>query len=67
MIRFLWDGNTLLHEWEEDNTTDRIKSKSKVDYKADFVLKLEKQKEEKARQEAGQGQSPPDSLVTWIF
>ena len=55
VIRFLWDGNTLMHEWEEDNTTDRIKAKSKADYKADFVLKLEKQKEEKARQEAGQG------------
>ncbi len=67
VIRFLWNGNTLLHEWEEDNTANRIKPKYKVDYKADFVIKLEKKEEEKARQEAERGQSPPDSLITWIF
>ena len=67
VIRFLWDGNTLLHEWEEDRTVNRRKPKSKVDYKADFVLKLEKQEEEKARREASEGQRPPDSLITWIF
>ena len=51
----------------EDRTVNRRKSKSKVDYKADFVLKLEKQEEEKARREASEGQRPPDSLITWIF
>ena len=67
VIRFLWDGNTLLHEWEEDRTVNRRKPKSKVDYKADFILKLEKQEEEKARREASEGQRPLDSLITWIF
>ena len=67
VIRFLWDGNTLLHEWEEDDTANRMKPKSKVDYKADYVLKLEKQEEEKTREEAERGQLPPNSLVTWIF
>lgn len=66
VIRFLWDGNTLLHEWE-DVTASRVKPKSKVDYKADFILKLEKKEEEKARQEAEKRQRAPDSLITWIF
>ncbi len=67
VIRFLWDGNTLLHEWEEENADNRLKPKSKVDYKADYRLKLEKQGEEKAEKEADRGQRPPDSLVTWVF
>ncbi|MBD5465423.1 MAG: hypothetical protein HDR22_06340 [Lachnospiraceae bacterium] len=67
VIRFLWDGNTLLHEWGEENPANRMKPKSKVDYKADYLLKLEKQEEEKAGEEAERGQRPPDSLVTWIF
>ena len=67
VIRFLWDGNTLLHEWEEENPANRMKTKSKVDYKADYRLKLEKQEEEKAEKEADRGQRPPDSLVTWVF
>lgn len=67
VIRFLWDGNTLLHEWEEDNTANRMRAKSKVDYKADFVLKLEKREEIKAREKAEKGIKPPDSLITWIF
>ncbi|MBD5465426.1 MAG: hypothetical protein HDR22_06355 [Lachnospiraceae bacterium] len=67
VIRFLWDGNTLLHEWKEENPANRMKPKSKVDYKADYLLKLEKQEEEKAGEEAERGQRPPDSLVTWVF
>ncbi|MDE6233412.1 MAG: RHS repeat-associated core domain-containing protein, partial [Lachnospiraceae bacterium] len=67
VIRFMWDGNTLLHEWEEDSTADRLKPKSKIDYKADFVAKIEKEEEERRREEAERGQRTPDSLVTWIF
>ena len=67
VIRFLWDGNTLLHEWKEENPANRMKSKSKVAYKADYLLKLEKQEEEKAGEEAEKGQKQPDSLVTWVF
>ncbi|WP_310602694.1 RHS repeat-associated core domain-containing protein [Anaerosporobacter sp.] len=67
VIRFLWEGNTLLHEWEESKADKSIKVKAKVDYKADFIRKLEKKEEEKARQEAERGQRPPDSLITWIF
>ena len=67
VIRFLWDGNTLLHEWEESEKDNYLKAKSKVDFKADFILKLEKKEEEKTREKAERGQIPPDSLITWIF
>ena len=33
----------------------RRKTENKVDFKADYILKLEKREEEKAKKEAGQG------------
>ncbi|MDE6231916.1 MAG: AHH domain-containing protein, partial [Lachnospiraceae bacterium] len=66
VIRFMWDGNTLLHEWEEERV-NKLKLKSKIDYKADFVVKLEKEEEERRREETERGEGVPDSLVTWIF
>lgn len=68
VVKFLWDGNTPLHEWEEERTTDSIPAPQPVaDYKADFLVKLEKRAEEKARKEAEKGQDPPENLVTWVF
>ena len=68
VVKFLWDGNTPLHEWEEERTTDSIPVLQPVaDYKADFLVKLEKRAEEKARKEAEKGQEPPENLVTWVF
>ena len=67
VTRFLWDGNTLFHEWEEEKTADTGKSKPKVDYKADFLLKLEKREAEKARKQEEQGKGLPDNLITWVF
>ena len=67
VIRFLWDGNTLLHEWKEDKVINDDKNKIKVDYQADYVRKLEEKEEQKARERAERGQRPPDSLITWIF
>ena len=54
VIRFLWNGNNLFHEWEEKSTVGRRKTENKVDFKADYILKLEKREEEKAKKEAGQ-------------
>lgn len=67
VIRFLWNGNTLFHEWEENRAAGRKKTENKVDYKADFILKLEKREEEKEKREAEQGESAPDNLITWVF
>ena len=67
VVRFLWDGNTVFHEWEEENVSGIGKPKCKVDYKADFLLKLEKKEAKKARKEAEQRQRPPDNLITWVF
>lgn len=65
VIRFLWDGNTLLHEWKEkpENT---LKVKAKVDYKADFRRKQEKQREQDIA-ESPETTKVPESLITWIF
>ena len=52
VIRFLWNGNNLFHEWEEKSTVGRRKTENKVDFKADYILKLEKREEEKAKKEA---------------
>ncbi|MFR0957489.1 MAG: hypothetical protein ACLSFA_17755 [Roseburia inulinivorans] len=49
VIRFLWNGNNLFHEWEEKSTVGRRKTENKVDFKADYILKLEKREEEKAK------------------
>ena len=67
VIRFLWNGNNLFHEWEEKSTVGRRKTENKVDFKADYILKLEKREEEKAKKEAGQGENIPDNLITWVF
>ena len=45
----------------------RRKTENKVDFKADYILKLEKREEEKAKKEAGQGENIPDNLITWVF
>lgn len=42
-------------------------NENKVDFKADYILKLEKREEEKAKKEAGQGENIPDNLITWVF
>ena len=67
VIRFLWNGNNLFHEWEEKCTVGRRKTENKVDFKADYILKLEKREEEKAKKEAGQGENIPDNLITCVF
>ena len=66
IIHFLWDGNTLLHEWEDDVTGSK-KPQQKIDYQADYVVKLfEKQKQE-AKEKTAKGEVVPESLITWIF
>ena len=67
VIRFLWNGNNLFHEWEEKSTVGRRKTENKVDFKADYILKLEKREEEKAKKEAEQGENIPDNLITLVF
>ena len=57
VIRFLWNGNNLFHEWEEKSTVGRRKTENKVDFKADYILKLEKREEEKAKKEEVQNAS----------
>lgn len=48
LLIFLDLGNV----YEEVSTVNRLKPKSKIDYKADFVTKLEKEEEEKRREES---------------
>ena len=66
VIRFLWDGNTLLHEWEDDANSSR-KPLHKIDYQADYVVKLSEKKKQEEREKAAKGEPVPESLVTWIF
>ena len=66
VIRFLWDGNTILHEWE-DNASSSKKALRKIDYQADYVVKLSKKEELKAKAKTAKGETAPESLVTWIF
>ncbi len=42
-------------------------NENKVDFKADYILKLEKREEEKAKKEAGQGENIPDNLIHGYF
>ena len=65
VTRFLWDGNTPFHEWEETREVDRKQSKVKVEYQADFMQRLAEREAEKARQKAEQKQ--PENLITWVF
>lgn len=55
VIRYMWDGNTMLHEWEEEGVK-KLKAKSKIDYKADFIVKLDNEEEERRRKEAEGGE-----------
>lgn len=66
VIRFLWDGNTILHEWEDDTNSSK-KPHQKIDYQADYVVKFSEKKNQKAKERTGKGESAPESLVTWIF
>ena len=52
VIRFLWNGNNLFHEWEEKCTVGRRKTENKVDFKADYILnwKNERRKKQKKKQ-----------------
>ena len=65
VTRFLWDGNTPFHEWEETREVDSKQSKVKVEYQADFMQRLAEREAEKARQRAEQKQ--PENLITWVF
>ena len=67
VTRYLWDGNTMLHEWEEKRAASRNQSHNRVDFKADFILKLEKREEEKAKRKAAHGESAVHNLITWVF
>ena len=66
VIRFLWDGNTLLHEWEDDASGSK-KPQQKIDYQADYVVKLSQKKMQEAKEKTAKGEPAPDSLITWIF
>ena len=66
VIKFLWDGNVLLHEWQEDAAESK-KPVPQIDYQADYVVKLSEKKKQEERQKAAKGEPAPESLVTWIF
>ncbi|NDO32857.1 hypothetical protein FMM82_35360, partial [[Clostridium] clostridioforme] len=66
VIRFLWSGNTLLHEWETGKEGKR-RLREREGEKADYILKMEEKADQKARAEADKGTEPPKNLITWIF
>ncbi|MBQ3164165.1 MAG: hypothetical protein IJC02_06475, partial [Lachnospiraceae bacterium] len=66
VIRFLWDGNTILHEWEDDANSSK-KPHQKIDFQADYVTELSEKKEQAAKESTSKGEPAPESLVTWIF
>ena len=66
VIKFLWDGNVLLYEWQEDADGSK-KPVPQIDYQADYVVKLSEKKKQEERQKAAKGEPAPESLVTWIF
>ncbi|MGN6714479.1 DUF6531 domain-containing protein [Anaerocolumna jejuensis] len=66
VIRFLWSGNTLLHEWEVGEEGKR-KLRERAGEKADYLLKIEEKADQKARAEAVKGSEPPNGLITWVF
>lgn len=66
VIRFLWDGNNILHEWEDDANSS-MKPQQKIDYQADYVVKLSERKKQEAKEKIAKGEPAPESLVTWIF
>ena len=66
VIKFLWDGNVLLHEWQEDADESK-KPIPQIEYQADYVVKLSEKKKQEERQKAAKGEPAPESLVTWII
>ena len=66
VVHFLWDGNTILHEWEDDSNRSR-KPQPKIDYQADYVVKLSEQKKQESKAKAAKGEQAPETLVTWVF
>ncbi len=66
IIRFLWDGNTILHQWEDDKNSS-MKPHQKIDYQADYVVKLSEKKKQEAKEKTAKGEPAPESLITWIF
>ena len=60
------DGNTILHEWEDDANSSK-KPHQKIDFQADYVSELSKKKNQTAMESAVTGEPAPESLVTWIF
>ena len=66
VVHFLWDGNTILHEWEDDSNRSR-KPQPKIDYQADYVVKLSEQKKQESKAKAAKGEPTPETLVTWVF
>ena len=66
VIRFLWDGNTILHEWEDDANSSK-KPHQKIDFQADYVAELSEKKEQDAKENTSKGEPAPESLITWIF
>ncbi|NDO32794.1 RHS repeat protein, partial [[Clostridium] clostridioforme] len=66
VIRFLWSGDTLLHEWETGKEGKR-KLREREGEKADYILKMEEKADRKARAKADKGTEPPKNLITWVF
>ena len=66
VICFLWDGNTIGSEWEDDATSSK-KPQPKIDYQADYVVKLSEKKIQEAKEKTAKGEAAPESLITWIF
>ncbi len=66
IIRFLWDGNTILHQWEDDKNIS-MKPHQKIDYQADYVVKLSEKKKQEAKEKTAKGEPALESLITWIF
>ncbi|MBQ3163107.1 MAG: AHH domain-containing protein [Lachnospiraceae bacterium] len=66
VIHFLWDGNTILHEWVDDANSSK-KPHQKIDFQADYVTELSEKKEQAAKENTSKGEPAPESLVTWIF
>ena len=66
VIRFLWDGNTILHEWEDDANSSK-KPHQKIDFQADYVVKLSEKQKQEAKEKTAKGEVVPESLITWIF
>lgn len=58
VICFLWDGNTIGSEWEDDATSSK-KPQPKIDYQADYVVKLSEKKIQEAKEKTAKGEAVP--------